>query len=293
VEFGLKAAASVTGRNRFVALKQTYLGAYGQAGTRDSASWLNLDAHECLECSEPFDCLSCDVLKHVDFSEIAAFALEPGSGLGQIRFFPEKMIQAVAMLVRKAGGLVVVDEVTTGMARTGRWFGCEHYGIKPEIVCLGKGLGNGYPVSCVAVMDEVAKELRGKGFRHTQSHQNDPLGCAVACAVIEEMKNLNFVERARDLGEFWAAALVQGVGGFSSVREIWGKGLMLAIEFQHLPDFNIAEFVFEALLKKKIICGYSPGADAIRFLPALTIEKKDLEQTVVALSAILLELEKR
>ncbi|KIX12348.1 aspartate aminotransferase family protein [Dethiosulfatarculus sandiegensis] len=289
VEFGIKAAALATGRHRFVALKQTYLGAYGRAGNRETASWLNLDAAKCLKCADPDNCTECDVLRDQDFSEIAAFVLEPGSGLGQVRFFPERMIQAVTDLIRRVGGLVVLDEVTTGMGRTGRWFGYEHYGIRPDIVCLGKGLGNGYPVSCVAVESKVAEVLQSSGFRHAQSHQNDPLGCVVACIVIEEMKRLNLVERAGRLGEFWGADLKRALEGFSQFKEIRGKGLMLAIELGEEQSVNMAERLFEGLIKRKIICGYSPGANAIRFLPALTIDKQDLAQTTEAVYQVMLE----
>jgi len=86
----------------------------------------------------------------------------------------------MAQRVKQADGLIVANEVTTGMGRTGKWFGFQHYDIRPDIVCLGKGLGNGYPVSAVAMGQSIAEKSENSGFRYAQSHQNDPLGCAVA-----------------------------------------------------------------------------------------------------------------
>ena len=105
------------------------------------------------------------------------------------------------MTVQQAGGLVMVNEITTGMGRTGKWFGFQHYDIQPDIVALGKGLGNGYPVSAVAMSKEVAEKLETSGLRYAQSHQNDPLGCAVAGEVIRIMLKEDWVERGSGAGE--------------------------------------------------------------------------------------------
>ena len=78
--------------------------------------------------------------------------------------------------VRERGGLILVNEVTTGMGRTGAWFGYNHYPITPDLVCIGKGLGNGYPVSALAINKETAAKLEGGTFKYMQSHQNDPAG---------------------------------------------------------------------------------------------------------------------
>ena len=86
------------------------------------------------------------------FGDIGAFVLEPGSSSGAVRFPPKELIDTMARLTAHHEGLLVVDEVTTGLGRTGEWYGFQHYGLKPDIVALGKGLGNGYPTSATTSM---------------------------------------------------------------------------------------------------------------------------------------------
>lgn len=85
---------------------------------------------------------------------------------------------------KKHGGIIVANEVTTELGRTGKWFGYNHYDLKPDIITLGKSLGNGYPISAVVMSKEIANLVEMKNFGYAQSHQNDPLGCAIANEVI-------------------------------------------------------------------------------------------------------------
>jgi 4-aminobutyrate aminotransferase-like enzyme len=98
------------------------------------------------------------------------------------------------------------------MGRTGRWFGFQHYDVRPDIVALGKGLGNGYPVSAVAMSHEVAERMERGGYRYAQSHQNDPLGCAVASEVIAVMREERLVERGAEAGAAFLQGMQQLVG---------------------------------------------------------------------------------
>ena len=110
--------------------------------------------------------------------------------------FPRsELVQDIAQRVKQEGGLLVANEITTGMGRTGKWFGFQHYDFQPDIVSIGKGLGNGYPVSAIAMKRDVAEKLENSGFHYVQSHQNDPLGCAIAKEVIATFREENWVER--------------------------------------------------------------------------------------------------
>ncbi len=113
------------------------------------------------------------------FEDIAGLIFEPGSASGLVKFPPHGLVQTLVGIIRQRGGLLVVDEVTTGLGRTGAWYGFEHYALQPDIVALGKALGNGYPVSAVAMTHDLADRLEQDGFHYVQSHQNDPLGCAI------------------------------------------------------------------------------------------------------------------
>lgn len=105
--------------------------------------------------------------------------------------------------IREADGLVMSNEVTTGMGRTGKWFGFQHYDFQPDIVALGKGLGNGYPVSAIAMSINVAKKLEDSGLGYAQSHQNEPLGCAVAKEVITGLRDESLIEHGAALGKYF------------------------------------------------------------------------------------------
>jgi acetylornithine aminotransferase len=113
---------------------------------------------------------------------------EPGSSSGLVRFPPEKLIRGIVGAVRENDGFILVNEVTTGVGRTGRWFGYQHYGISPDVVALGKGIGNGYPVSVTACAPRVISRLGGRPIPYSQSHQNDPLGAAVAREVVRTVR---------------------------------------------------------------------------------------------------------
>ena len=91
-------------------------------------------------------------------------------------------------MVKENDGLVLINEVTTGIGRTGLWFGYQHYDILPDIVAMGKGIGNGYPVSATAFAPSVIERLEGRPVKYAQSHQNDPLGCTIGLEVIKVIK---------------------------------------------------------------------------------------------------------
>ena len=116
----------------------------------------------------------------VDFSEIGVFLFEPGNSGGIVKFPPCNLISALNRICKKNNIVFVVDEVTTGIGRTGKWFGYMHYSIVPDIVCMGKGLGNGYPVSAIAMTEDISERALAAHFHYAQSHQNDSLGCRVA-----------------------------------------------------------------------------------------------------------------
>ncbi|NIM98894.1 MAG: aminotransferase class III-fold pyridoxal phosphate-dependent enzyme, partial [candidate division Zixibacteria bacterium] len=134
------------------------MGAYGYASTKGDA-WLKIDSDNCSHCERVESADSCPSLNDVNFDETGAFVFEPGSSSGKVKFPPQKLIQLIVGKIRNSGGLVVVNEVTTGLGRTGKWYGFNHYGIEPDIIAFGKGLGNGYPVSAAAMKKEIAQKL--------------------------------------------------------------------------------------------------------------------------------------
>jgi acetylornithine/N-succinyldiaminopimelate aminotransferase len=286
VEFGITIAKLITGRDSLLALSDSYMGAYGSAGMK-YGEWIEIDLDKCLKCQETQCLRDCENLKKINMREIAAFMFEPGSRSGKVIFPPQKLIDLVAREVRNSNGLIVANEVTTGFGRTGKWYGYNHYDIRPDIIAIGKGLGNGYPVSAVVMKNEIGRELENGKFRYVQSHQNDPLGCAIANEIIKIIREDDLVNRSYKLSNKFIGLLKELRNRFSFVKEVRGRGLMIAVEFSKSNDnFNV-ELVFNEMLKKGFIIGVDPRADLMRFLPALTIEESEIGSMLDNLNAFL------
>jgi len=294
VELSVRISRAVARKPKFLAFSQSYLAAFGEAGAFLShPDWVKLDLVSCLQCPEQVCSVKCKVLAPIDFSCIAAFVLEPGCSGGRILFPPDKVVGWLAIRIQSDGGLIVVNEVTTGLGRTGRMFGFEHYKIVPDIVALGKALGNGYPVSAVAASKSVADELETRAFSYVQSHLNDPLGCAVAAEVIRLLKKEKLVSRAARVGKAFLERL-RRIKSHPVVAEVRGRGLMIGIEFTRAEP-KVEDWptkIWRAMLKRGFVLGITPGANVLRFLPPLTIPEDEIEAVVDNLEDVLSLLEK-
>jgi acetylornithine aminotransferase len=276
VEFGVNIARLVTGKKVMLTLSESYLSAYGSAGTRCD-SWTAIDSDDCHRCKEIGCTSGCPNLKRIDFEQVAAFVFEPGSSFGRVRFPPERLIRLLVEKTRSAGGLLVVDEVTTGLGRTGKWYGFNHYDLEPDIIAFGKGLGNGYPVSAVTMKQQITGQLEKSGFRYVQSHQNDPLGCAIASEVVRTIQEDGLVDRSQKLGRKLIGHLQDLRDEFASIKEVRGRGLMAAMEFSRSKRISTAESVAHEMLEKGFILGFSPEANLLRFLPPLILEQDEID----------------
>lgn len=281
VEFGVQVARRLTGQPLLLTLVDAYLAAYGSAGRKSPEEWHCFDWSVCAGCPHLDECdPECDYLREVPFERIGGFVFEPGNTSGLVRFPPRGLVQTLGRMVRRRQGLVVVDEVTTGMGRTGTWYGFEHYGLGPDVVALGKGLGNGYPVSAVAMTRDVAQRLEESGFHYAQSHQNDPMGCAVAREVVGVIWEQGLIERSERVGASFLQKLRCVAARYDGVREVRGRGLMVAME---LEGDLAAISVYHELLERGFIVGCKPAANLLRFYPPLTIGEEDVGELVTAL----------
>ena len=282
VEFGVQSICRVTGKKLLLTFTNSYLAAYGSSGKKQKEEWFMLDWTRYPSTE--------DFLADIPFEQIGGFVLEPGgSGSGFVQFPPLELVQEIVQAIKNNGGLVMANEITTGMGRTGKWFGFQHYEIKPDIVALGKGLGNGYPVSAVAMRREVADILECGGLRYAQSHQNDPLGCAVACEVIRIMKEENLVVRGAELGAYFLQGLQTLAKKHPIVKDARGRGMLLGLELQPHENLSV-EVLYHALLEKGFLVGFYPAGNFLRMDPALTIERESIDQFLNVLNLILNQL---
>ncbi len=288
VEFGVQAARRLAGKPLLLTLQEAYLAAYGSAGTQNADGWHCFDWQPCVTCTHTDGCdPSCSHWQAVPFEHIGGFVFEPGNSHGLVKLPPRKIVRALAERVHQEQGLIVVDEVTTGMGRTGEWYGFQHYPLEPDIVALGKGLGNGYPVSAVVLSADVAARWEQSGVHYAQSHQNDPLACAVAREVIAVLREEGLVERSRRVGAAFVRELERLAERRSAIKEVRGRGLMTGVELQRGDERFSATLLYHKLLERGFLVGYNPAANLLRFYPALTIGEKDLDRLLETLDQIL------
>ncbi|MGM1050626.1 MAG: aspartate aminotransferase family protein [Bacillota bacterium] len=174
-------------------------------------------------------------LINIEKSEtIAAVALELVQGVNGIIPMPQEFVQAVRKITEKHGILLIIDEVTTGIGRTGHWLASHYFGIKADLLTLSKGLTGGYfPMGATLISEQIRDALFSNGgvFLHGSTQSGHPVGCAAALAVLEIMENENLVKNSSELGKRIKDGLMKGLENHPSVLEIRGEGLMLAIEF--------------------------------------------------------------
>jgi acetylornithine aminotransferase len=200
------------------------------------------------------------------------------------------LIENIAHRTKENNGVVFVNEVTTGLGRTGRWFGHQHYNLKPDIIALGKGLGNGYPVSVTALTQPVWKLLEAKPFKYSQSHQNDPLGAAIAKEVIQVIKDENLIEKCSMMGSHFLSQLQRLQKNSDIIKDIRGRGLMMAVEFEDIGNNLIAPTIQRRLLNDGFIVANRPGFNVIRIDPPLTVSKKQIDSFIKNFQHILTHL---
>lgn len=197
-----------------------------------------------------------------------------------VRFPPVKLVKNITHKIKKNNGVILVNEVTTGVGRTGRWFGHQYYNLKPDIIALGKGLGNGYPVSVTALTQPVWELLKTKPFKYSQSHQNDPLGAAIAKEVIQVIKEENLIEKCSILGSHFLSQLQQLQKNFIIIKDIRGRGLMMAIEFEDKDNVLLASTIQRRFLSNGFIVASRSGFNVIRIDPPLSVSKKEIDSFV-------------
>ncbi|EST37942.1 hypothetical protein N566_10120, partial [Streptomycetaceae bacterium MP113-05] len=167
---------------------------------------------------------------------VAAFFVEPLLGVGGIRPLPEGYLRAVREICDRHGVLLVIDEVTTGLGRTGAWFAHQREGVRPDVITLAKGLTSGYaPLAAVTMTEQVADVFAGDpmlgGLRHGHTTSGHGLGTAVALAVLRVIEEDGLIEHAATVGDLLQNGLRDQVGSLDGVRDVRGLGLMAGIEF--------------------------------------------------------------
>ena len=212
-----------------------------------------------------------------------AVMLEPIQGEAGVFVASNAFLCGVRDLTRRAGILLILDEIQTGMGRTGRFFGFEHAGIKPDIITLGKGLGGGIPLAAlVANRDVCCFESGDQGG----TFNGNAFATAVGCAVMEEIARPGFLSGVVRNGAYLRGRL-ETLSCRHGCGEVRGKGLLLAIDLGR----EIAKAVVDLAFEHGLILN-APRPDTLRFMPALTVTPEEIDQMITVLDEVLLQMEK-
>lgn len=208
-------------------------------------------------------------LKNKIDNEVGGVILEPIQGEAGVIIPKEDYLKAVREICDDKNLLLILDEIQTGLGRTGSMFYFEQKYIEPDILCIGKGLAGGLPVGCVITRKEIANSMNiGE---HTSTFSASPLVCAVAKKVLEEIHNNKIYLNAKYIGEKFINILNEFCK-YNIINEIRGIGLMIAIEFK----IDIRNLLLRLLRNHMLTCYTSPNI--IRFLPPLNISEKEIKE---------------
>ena len=211
-------------------------------------------------------------------AEVVAILVEPIEGEGGIAIPDPGYLKGLRKICDERGWLLLLDEIQTGLCRTGKWFACQHEGVVPDVLTLAKGLGNGVPIgACLARGAAAAVFQPGS---HGSTFGGNPLACRVALAVLEVLETGKYERRAEQLGERLRDGFKQRLAGVAGVRDIRGMGLMLALEL----DRPCKELMTDALARGLLI--NVTAEKVVRLLPPLILSDDEAERLVRDLSEV-------
>ncbi|TVR01737.1 MAG: aspartate aminotransferase family protein [Deltaproteobacteria bacterium] len=318
VEAAIKTALIATGRSRILAFHGGYhgmsLGALGVSGYRASfrqpfASMtprpeLRLPYPDCADCPLghqypdcAFACLDqiARILDDPTFGgeDVAALIAEPIQGRGGDIVPPDGWLTRLRDITRERGILLILDEIYTGFGRTGRLFACQHEGVEPDLLCVGKAMGGGAPISaCIGTPEVMQAWGRSTGEAiHTSTFLGHPLSAAMASAALSVIVDHDLPARAERVGQRFLEQLRKTLHGHPAVRDVRGRGLMIGIVLQ---DSHGRAAPGSAVLAMHRLLGQgwiiSPGGrdgDVISLAPPMTIDEDLLDAFVEQLPGVL------
>lgn len=290
VEGALKLARLYTGKTEIISTRNAYHGV--------SMGALSATGRDCFR--KPFEPLL-NGFVHVPFGDIdalekaigkntAAVIIEPIQGEGGINVPPIGYLRKVRQLTKKKGVLLILDEVQTGMGRTGRMFACEHEGVVPDILCLAKALGGGVmPIGCFMSTSKIWKVLEPNPSIHNSTFGGNPLACTAASATIEVLTDEHLPARAAVMGNVFMRELRDLCERYPRhIADVRGRGLLIGLEFQ---SKEIREKVQVELFHRGVLVAATMNSNrTVRIEPPLIITEAQIRFMVSTLESILVDM---
>ena len=249
--------------NGFHGRTSASLGATGQTKYQDSFEPLISNAYRY------YDFGNLESIKGMIDKDTAALLIEPVQGEGGVVSASKEFFKGVRDLCSDHGVLMVVDEVQTGIGRTGKWFGIDNFNVIPDIITMAKGLGGGVPIGAVTTTDEISKVMTPGS--HGTTFGGNPLVTRSACAVLDIIKKERLVENAGTLGKELMKELK--TVDSSKIKDVRGYGFMIGVE---LESDAFAASLRKAMLDKGILVNICHG-NVLRLLPPLILSRKQID----------------
>lgn len=291
VEAGLRVMRAATGKQEFISFYRDFhgktMGAVG-LGHMDSSQGLRAPGFflaprgRCFHCASRQESPACDttcvdhirtMIKEETSGRVAGIVMEPIQGWGGSVVPPDGWVQKIRALCDEEGIMLMADEILTGMARTGKMFAMEHWDTVPDVMTLGKGFGNGFPVTAMLVSEEYKEAI--EKISASTSYGGNPMACAAALASIEVIQEEQLCERAAHLGDIMLKRMREMKERYTIVGEVRGKGCLLGIELvkdkgSRLPFDEAGRMVYQKAFSKGL--AWIPAGHILRMSPPLIME---------------------
>src|SRR5208283_5370006 len=216
-------------------------------------------------------------------SEVCAILVEAIQGEGGIRPLTQEFFAEARALASSTGALLIVDEIQSGMGRTGKWCAYQHYGIQPDITTLAKPLAGGIPLGAVLCTEEASRAIHAG--MHGTTFGGGPLACAVAIAVIDAIESENLLKNATEVGDYFQTQLRTLASRHDAIVDVRGKGLMIAAE---VDSADLAKLTVAEMLKRRIVINCTSDT-VLRFLPPFILKREHVDHAIAALDEIFIE----
>ena len=207
-------------------------------------------------------------------NQTAAVILEPIQGEGGVIVPPDDYLPAVRSICTERGVLMLLDEVQTGLGRTGTMFGCNHTGVVPDIMCLGKAISGGViPCAAFHTTEEIFNSFHPNPFYHTSTFGANPMATTAAATTIQVLQEENLVERSAEMGRYFMDGLKELQLRFPTIiRDVRGRGLLIGVE---IVDEKVGESLAQRMFDRNVLIAYTLNKpEVIRIEPPLIITRE-------------------
>lgn len=273
-ENALKLASFTNKRSKVIAFKEAFHGrTSGAVACTDNPSIIApFNAEHHVDFIDRFDLDAAK--KSIEKGDVTAVIIEGIQGVGGIYVPQPGFLEELHSICKIHGTFLILDEIQSGYGRSGKFFAHQYSAVRPDIITVAKGMGNGFPIGGVLISPIFEAKFGMLGTTFGGNH----LACAAAKAVLDVIEDENLIENADSVGKY----LIERSKDLVGLKEIRGVGLMIGLEF----EFDITQLRKDLLFDHKVFTGYS-GKKTLRLLPPLSITKNDVDMLTDALKKIL------